>query len=57
VTAEESESMKSKFREALDKKKASRNPQDRGKSGDSKVQGGQSGSGSPKLFRRKSGSS
>jgi hypothetical protein len=48
---------KSKFREALEKKKQSNTPQGRGKSGDSKVRGGQSGGGAPKMFRRKSGSS
>jgi hypothetical protein len=48
---------KSKFREALEKKKQSNSPQGRGKSGDSKVRGGQSGGGAPKMFRRKSGSS
>jgi hypothetical protein len=48
---------KSRFREALEKKKQSISPQGRGKSGDSKVRGGQSGGGAPKMFRRKSGSS
>jgi Family of unknown function (DUF5302) len=48
---------KSKFREALEKKRQSNTPQGRGKSGDSKVRGGQSGGGAPKMFRRKSGSS
>lgn len=57
MTVDDSDSTKSKFREALDKKKTSRNPQVGGKSGNSKVHGGQSGNGSPKLFRRKSGSS
>jgi hypothetical protein len=48
---------KSKFREALEKKKQSNSPQSRGKSSDSKVRGGQSGGRAPKMFRRKSGSS
>jgi hypothetical protein len=39
---------KSKFREALEKKKQSNSPQSRG---------GQSGGRAPKMFRRKSGSS
>jgi hypothetical protein len=48
---------KSKFKEALEKKKQSNSPQSRGKSSDSKVRGGQSGGRAPKMFRRKSGSS
>jgi len=48
---------KSKFREAIEKKRQSNSPQGRSKSGDSKVRGGQSGGGAPKMFRRKSGSS
>jgi Family of unknown function (DUF5302) len=48
---------KSKFLEALQKKRQSNSLQSRGKSGDSKVRGDQSGGGAPKMFRRKSGSS
>jgi hypothetical protein len=48
---------KSKYREALEKKKQSISPQGLGKSGNPKVRGGQSGGGAPKMFRRKSGAS
>ena len=48
---------KAKFREALEKKKSTNSPQSKGSSGNSKVRGGQSGAGVPKMFRRKSGSS
>jgi hypothetical protein len=48
---------KAKFREALEKKKSANSPQSKGTSGNSKVRGGQSGAGAPKMFRRKSGSS
>ena len=48
---------KVKFLEALEKKKSANSPQNKGKSGDSKVKGDQSGGGAPKMFRRKSGPS
>lgn len=48
---------KEKFLKALEKKKQANSPQSQGKSGDSKVKGGQTGGGAPKMFRRKSGSS
>lgn len=48
---------KQRFLEALQKKKQSNLPQNQGKTGDSKVKGGQPGGGAPKIFRRKSGSS
>jgi hypothetical protein len=48
---------KQRFLEALQKKKQGNLPQNQGKTGDSKVKGGQPGGGAPKIFRRKSGSS
>jgi Family of unknown function (DUF5302) len=57
VTEKEKHDPKEKFLEALQKKKQANSPQNKGKSGDSKVRGGQSGGGAPKMFRRKSGSS
>ena len=56
--AEESiKNPKEKFLEALQKKRHANSPQNQRKSGDSRVKGGQSGGGAPKMFRRKSGSS
>ncbi len=57
MTSESPLDPKEKFREALEKKKASNSPKTSGKSGDSKVRGGQNGGGAPKMFRRKSGAS
>jgi hypothetical protein len=57
MTEEANKDPKEKFLEALQKKKQANSPQNQGKSGDSKVKGGQSGAGAPKMFRRKSGSS
>ncbi len=54
---ESNKSPKEKFLEALEKKNTSNSPKNQGKSGDSKVKGGQSGGGAPKMFRRKSGPS
>jgi hypothetical protein len=47
---------KEKFREALEKKKKSGGMRNNNISGNSKIHGDQAGSGSPKMFRRKSGS-
>jgi len=47
---------KAKFREALEKKKQARGVRNNNISGNSKIHGDQEGSGSPKMFRRKSGS-
>jgi hypothetical protein len=57
VAEEEKNDSKEKFLEALQKKKQANSPQNQGKSDNSKVKGGQSGGGAPKMFRRKSGSS
>jgi Family of unknown function (DUF5302) len=57
MTEEIKKDPKEKFLEAIQKKKQSNAPQNKGKSGDSKVKGGQSAGGAPKMFRRKSGSS
>ena len=57
MTEEEKIDPKEKFLKALEKKKQENSPQNQGKSGDSKVKGGQAGGGAPKMFRRKSGSS
>jgi len=57
VADEEKKDPKEKFLEALQKKKQANSPHNQGKLGDSKVKGGQSGGGAPKMFRRKSGSS
>jgi Family of unknown function (DUF5302) len=48
---------KKKYLEALEKKRSANAPKNQGKSGDSKVKGGQAGAGAPKMFRRKSGPS
>lgn len=48
---------KEKFLKALEKKRTSNSPQIKGTTGNSKVRGGQSGAGTQKMFRRKSGSS
>lgn len=48
---------KERFREALEKKKAGPKGGARGTSGQSKIQGGNSPANTPKMFRRKSGSS
>ena len=47
---------KAKFREALEKKKKSGGIRNNNIAGNSKIHGDQAGSGSPKMFRRKSGS-
>lgn len=47
---------KAKFKEALEKKKKSSGVRNGNFNGDSKIRGGQSGGGAPKMFRRKSGS-
>ena len=47
---------KEKFREALEKKKKSGGIRNNNIAGNSKIHGDQAGSGSPKMFRRKSGS-
>ncbi len=47
---------KGKFREALEKKKQARGIKNHNIAGSSKIHGNQEGSGSPKMFRRKSGS-
>lgn len=57
MTEEEKIDPKEKFLKALEKKKQANSPHNQGKSGDSKVKGGQAGGGAPKMFRRKSGSS
>jgi hypothetical protein len=57
MTEEIKKDPKEKFLEAIQKKKQANAPQNKGKSGDSKVKGGQSAGGAPKMFRRKSGSS
>ena len=57
MTSESSIDPKAKFREALEKKKSSNSPKVSGRSGDSKVRGGQNAVGAPKMFRRKSGAS
>jgi len=53
----EAKDPKEKFREALEKKKASSKGGNKGASGQSKIQGGNSAANAPKMFRRKSGSS
>lgn len=57
MTGTDKNDPKAKFLQALELKKQSNSPQNLGKRGDSKVRGGQSGNGAPKMFRRKSGSS
>ncbi len=57
MTEDSKKDPKAKFLEALEKKKNANSPQNKGKSGDSKVKGDQSGGGAPKMFRRKSGPS
>ena len=57
MPSDKEDNSKAKFREALEKKKASNNPANQSKAGDPKFKGGQSGAGAPKMFRRKSGSS
>jgi len=57
VTGTDKNDPKAKFLQALELKKQSNTPQNLGRRGDSKVRGGQSGNGAPKMFRRKSGSS
>ena len=46
-----------RFREALEKKRTDGKPQIQNSGKKSKVQGGQSNAGGPKMFRRKSGPS
>jgi hypothetical protein len=53
---EEVNDPKVQFREALEKKKQARGIRNDNISGNSKIHGDQEGSGSPKMFRRKSGS-
>jgi hypothetical protein len=57
VAEEEKRDPKDKFLDALEKKKQTNAPKSHGKSGNSKVKGGQTAGGAPKMFRRKSGSS
>ena len=57
MTSESPLDPKAKFREALEKKKASNSPKASGNPVDSKIRGGQNGGGAPKMFRRKSGAS
>ena len=57
MTEDSKKDSKAKFLEALEKKKSANAPQNKGKSGNSKVKGDQSGGGAPKMFRRKSGPS
>jgi hypothetical protein len=57
VAEEEKRDPKDKFLDALEKKKQTNAPKGHGKSGNSKVKGGQTAGGAPKIFRRKSGSS
>lgn len=57
MAEESNKGPKEKFLEALQKKRHANSPQNQRKSGDSRVKGGQSGGGAPKMFRRKSGSS
>ena len=53
----ETQDPKKKYLEALEKKKTKNIPLSRTSGRKSKVQGGQSNVGTPKIFRRKSGSS
>jgi len=57
LSDDSSKDTKEKFLEALEKKRGANAPKNQGKSGDSKVRGGQAGAGAPKIFRRKSGPS
>jgi len=53
---EESNDLKAKFREALEKKKQARGTGNINIAGKSKIHGDQEGGGAQKMFRRKSGS-
>ena len=53
----EAKDPKERFREALEKKKAGSKGGSKGASGQSKIQSGNSPANTPKMFRRKSGSS
>ncbi len=53
----DSKDPKERFREALEKKRVANSPKNKTADGKSKVQGGQSSGSTPKMFRRKSGSS
>jgi hypothetical protein len=53
----ENKDPKARFREALERKKSAGNPTRNSVGAKSKIQGGQSSGGAPKMFRRKSGSS
>ena len=53
---EEASDPKAKFREALEKKKKSGGIRNNNIAGNSKIHGGQTDGGAPKMFRRKSGS-
>jgi len=57
MTEKANKDPKEKFLEVLQKKKQANSPKNLGRSGGSKVKGGQSGGGAPIMFRRKSGSS
>ena len=57
MSSKSNEDSKAKFREALAKKTNKKTHLGMGKSGDSKIRSGHFGGGSPKMFRRKSGSS
>ena len=52
----ETEDLKEKFREALERKKKSGGIRNNNIAGGPKISGGQSGGNAPKMFRRKSGS-
>jgi hypothetical protein len=56
-TNQDSNDPKTKFREALEKKKQGQGIRNNNIAGGPKISGGQSGGNSPKMFRRKSGSS
>ena len=56
VTENQSNDPNEKFREALEKKKKSGGIRNNNIAENSKIHGDQAGSGSPKMFRRKSGS-
>ena len=54
--SQDSNDLKAKFREALDKKKQGQGIRNNNIAGGPKISGGQSGGNAPKMFRRKSGS-
>ena len=55
-TSQDSNDLKAKFREALEKKKQGQGIRNNNIAGGPKISGGQSGGNAPKMFRRKSGS-